>query len=145
MSAEIGTLAIVVLKAQNLNDIHSFSKQDAYGQLSLNGTVKRTPVDKRAGQHPLWDAEVRYPIMKDKGEKYRMMEISCWADEPRDDVLLGKATLDITETLRTGEFDGLFEYTFTKSERISLTVELCLQTGSNSASMAPIAARSISK
>jgi Ca2+-dependent lipid-binding protein len=106
MSNELGTLVIVVLKAQNLNDIHSFSKQDAYGQISLNGTVKRTPVDKRAGQHPMWDAEIRFPIMKDKSEKHRMLEVSCWADEPRDDVLLGQAKLDISETLKTGEFDG---------------------------------------
>lgn len=45
-------------------------------------------------------------VMKADGAKNRTLEVSCWAKEPRDDDLLGKGTLDISETLRTGEFDG---------------------------------------
>jgi len=37
MSKELGTLIVVVLKARNLNDKHSFYKQDVFAQVSLNG------------------------------------------------------------------------------------------------------------
>jgi Ca2+-dependent lipid-binding protein len=108
MSDELGTLVIVVLKAQNLKDIHSFYKQDVYAQLSLNGKKKSTPVDKKGGQHPLWDAEIRYSISKEGGEKNRVLEVSCWASEPKVDEVLGTGKVDITETLKTGEFDGMY-------------------------------------
>jgi hypothetical protein len=44
--------------------------------------------------------------MKDSSDKFRKLDVSCWAKEPRTDDLLGQAKVDITETLRTGEFDG---------------------------------------
>ncbi len=34
---ELGTLIIVILKARNLIDKHSFYKQDVYAQLIING------------------------------------------------------------------------------------------------------------
>ncbi|KAJ2924625.1 hypothetical protein H1R20_g12450, partial [Candolleomyces eurysporus] len=103
--AEIGTLIVVVLKARNLNDKHTFRKQDAYAKVALNGTEKKTKVDIKGGQHPVWDDEVRFPVLKTPSGKLRKLEISCWSKEPRDDDLLGKATLDISDTIRTGEFD----------------------------------------
>lgn len=102
---ELGTLICVILKAQNLNDKHSFYKQDVFAQVTLNGVTKKTKVDIKGGQHPVWDDEVRYPIMKDPSSKYRKLEVSCWAKEPRTDDLLGKGVVDIEETLKTGEFD----------------------------------------
>lgn len=70
------------------------------------GTTKRTAVDIKGGQHPEWDGEVRFPIMKNTGAKFRKLEVACYAKEPRSDDILGKGTVDITETLKTGEFDG---------------------------------------
>ncbi|KAJ3744128.1 C2 domain-containing protein, partial [Lentinula detonsa] len=110
---EIGTLIIVVLKAQNLNDKHFF-KQDVYAQLSLNGnvslmsdegTTKKTKIDYKGGQHPVWDSELRFPIMKNTAKKFRELEVSCYAKEHRDDSLLGEAKVDMTPTLKSGEFD----------------------------------------
>ncbi|KAK0204712.1 hypothetical protein DFS33DRAFT_684255 [Desarmillaria ectypa] len=103
---ELGTLIIVVLKARNLIDKHSFYKQDVYSQLAINGTTKKTEVDVKGGQHPVWDAEIRFPVMKVTADKYRKLELSCWSKEPRTDELLGQAKIDISETLKTGEFDG---------------------------------------
>ena len=37
---ELGTLVVVVLKARNLNDKHSFYKQDVLAHVSLNGTTR---------------------------------------------------------------------------------------------------------
>jgi Ca2+-dependent lipid-binding protein len=87
---ELGTLVIVILKARNLIDKHSFYKQDVFAQVSLNGVSKRTPVDVKGGQHPVWDAEIRLPVMKDAGEKYRKLEVGCYAQEHKMDDLLGE-------------------------------------------------------
>ncbi|KZP31718.1 hypothetical protein FIBSPDRAFT_723896, partial [Athelia psychrophila] len=112
MSSELGTLVVVVLKARNLNDKH-FYKQDVFAQISIPTTasptpiVKRTQVDVKGGQNPLWDEEIRISVSKDPGaaNKNRILEVSCWAKDSRKDDLLGTGTLDISDTLRTGEFD----------------------------------------
>ncbi|THU99980.1 hypothetical protein K435DRAFT_776828 [Dendrothele bispora CBS 962.96] len=103
---EIGTLIVVVLKAQNLKDVH-FYKQDVYTRITFNGVTKRTKVDVKGGQHPIWDEELRFPVMKNSAPKYRNLEASCWTKEHKeeDDVLLGEGKIDMAETLKTGEFD----------------------------------------
>ncbi|KAG6373404.1 hypothetical protein JVT61DRAFT_6553 [Boletus reticuloceps] len=106
---EIGTLVVVVLKAQHLHQ-PSFYKQDPYAQATLSGQIKRTKVDPKGGQRPMWDDELRFPVLADAGKDRvnRILEISCYKDEQRgDDILLGKGTVDIEETLKTGEFDGM--------------------------------------
>ncbi|KAG5715146.1 hypothetical protein E4T56_gene9605 [Termitomyces sp. T112] len=102
---ELGTLIIVVLKARNLNDKHSLYKQDVFAQVTFNGTTKKTKVAIRGGQHPEWDEEIRYPVMKQSGDKFRKLEVACYAKESRSDDILGKGELDITDTLKIGEFD----------------------------------------
>ena len=106
MSKEIGTLVVVVLKARNLPDKHSFYKQDVFAQITLHSNTKKTAIDVKGGQHPMWDEELRFPVYERKGKGGMTMEVSCWSKEPRSDDLVGKGELDITETLRTGEFDG---------------------------------------
>ncbi|KAI0926063.1 hypothetical protein AcV5_008627 [Taiwanofungus camphoratus] len=102
---KIGTLVVVVLKARNLHDKHSLYKQDAFAQVSLNGKTKRTSVDVRGGQHPVWDEELRFSVLEVSSEPHRMLKLSCWAKEMRDDEVIGKGKVDITETIRTGQFD----------------------------------------
>ena len=106
---EIGILVVVVLKAQHLHQ-PSFYKQDPYAQASLSGLKKRTKVDPKGGQHPVWDDELRFLVLADPGKDKvnRILEVTCYKNEQRgDDVLLGKGTVDIEETLKTGEFDGM--------------------------------------
>lgn len=105
MSTEIGTLVVVVLKARNLIDNH-FYKQDVYTKVTLDGTVKQTKVDVKGGQHPEWDDELRIPVQESTKKAARTLEVVCWSKEPRTDEVVGKGEVDITETLKTGEFDG---------------------------------------
>ncbi|KAJ7841326.1 hypothetical protein B0H14DRAFT_3694396 [Mycena olivaceomarginata] len=100
MSDELGTLVIVVLKAKDLNDKY-FWKQDVFAQVGLNGETKRTKVDKKGGQHPMWDEEIRLPIMKGSGDKFRKLDVSCWAQEPKKEDNIGQGYVDLTETLKT--------------------------------------------
>lgn len=106
MSKELGTLVIVVLKGQHLIDNHTFYKQDPYVKLSISGATKQTPVDPKGGQHPVWDAELRFPISRDASKSNRTLMISVFSSEKKEDELLGEGTLDITDTLKSGEFDG---------------------------------------
>ncbi|KAK7044124.1 hypothetical protein VNI00_007841 [Paramarasmius palmivorus] len=101
---EIGTLIVVILKARNLNDKH-FYKQDVYATISLNGVKKSTKVDLKGGQHPVWDDELRFPVMKNDSTKFRTLEAACWSKEHKDDDLLGEGKVDISDTLKSGEFD----------------------------------------
>lgn len=106
MSNELGTLVVVVLKARNLLDKHSFYKQDVYAQVKINGVTKKTEVDVKGGQHPEWDQELRFPISQKVSEVTRTLEVSCWSKEPRADDNVGTGKLDLKETIQTGEFDG---------------------------------------
>lgn len=102
---ELGTLIVVILKARNLNDKHSIRKQDAFAQATLNGVTKKTHVDIKGGQHPEWDAELRFAVLENGAGKPRKLEVACFSKEPRSDDLLGRGTVDISDTLKTGEFD----------------------------------------
>lgn len=106
MSKELGTLVVVILKAKNLHDRHSFYKQDPFTQITLDGVTHKTEPDVKGGQHPEWDQEFRFIVDRDEDEKHRMMEITCLRKEPRKEEEIGKGKLDITKTLKTGEFDG---------------------------------------
>ena len=114
MSSEIGTLVVVVLKARNLIDKH-FYKQDAYTQVTLSGDMKQTKVDVKGGQHPEWDEELRFPVYESSKKKARTLEVVCWSKEARADEIVGKGEVDITETLKTGEFDGMYPRMFSRS------------------------------
>ncbi|KAH9177424.1 hypothetical protein EDB89DRAFT_2226392 [Lactarius sanguifluus] len=120
----LGTLVVVVLKAQHLIDNHTFYKQDPYAKLSLSGTTRQTPPDPKGGQHPVWDAELRFPISKDASKNNRTLTISVFAEERRDDELLGEGTIDITDTLKTGEFDDWVPLSLKGAQRGEVYLEM---------------------
>ncbi|KAF7301430.1 Calcineurin temperature suppressor Cts1 [Mycena indigotica] len=128
MPTAIGTLIVVILKANHLPNKRHIGKQDPYCLVSLNGTKQRTKVIKRGGQHPEWDEELRFtmyeedestgpngtpppPPPKDGKRKIQggtIMKLSCFADDPREPGLIGQADVDLTEVLTKGETDEWF-------------------------------------
>ncbi|OBZ72644.1 Ingression protein fic1 [Grifola frondosa] len=124
MSQEIGTLVVVVLKARNLQDKHFLYKQDVFAQVTLNGTTKKTRVEERGGQHPVWDEELRLPVFNSSSEQHRSLQVSCWSKEPRVDELLCQGKVDISETLRTGEFDDWVQLEHDGAYRGELYLEM---------------------
>ena len=123
MSKELGTLVIVVLKAQHLIDNHTFYKQDPYAKLSLSGATKQTPVDPKGGQHPVWDAELRFPISKDPSKSNRTLTISVFSEEKKEDQLLGEGSVDITDTLNSGEFDGAPTFSLPSCRGLNIVID----------------------
>ncbi|KAL4074835.1 C2 domain-containing protein, partial [Scleroderma yunnanense] len=123
---EIGTLVVVVLKAQHLNQ-PSFYKQDPYAQVTLSGQTEKTKVVSKGGQHPVFDDEFRFPVYADEGQdrKNRLLEVACYKQETKgDDVLLGKGSMDIEETLKTGEFDDWVQLETSAGARGQVYLEL---------------------
>ena len=82
----------------------------------------------RGGQHPEWDSEVRFTVLKENGPggKNRKLEVACYSQEPKTEDLLGRATVDISDTLKTGEFDGVC---CTFSDRVSATQRVLFRLG----------------
>ncbi|KAF9452035.1 hypothetical protein P691DRAFT_276912 [Macrolepiota fuliginosa MF-IS2] len=130
---EIGTLIVVVLKANHLPNKRHIGKQDPYCLVVVNGEKKRTKAIKRGGQHPEWDEELRFTLLEDDDDLLtrtvsgtppplppkdnqgwkrirggNTMKIACYADDPREPDLIGDAEVDLTEVLTKGETDGSF-------------------------------------
>ncbi|KAF8520110.1 hypothetical protein JB92DRAFT_2808316 [Gautieria morchelliformis] len=155
---EVGTLIVVILKAKNLPNKRHIGKQDPYCSVKLNSETRRTKAVKRGGQHPEWDEEVRFTILEDvedelartaagddtddspppppppKKEKKKLkgtkkMQLSCYADDPREPDLIGETMVDLTEVLTKGETDEWF--TLTNKEKYCGEVYLELTFWSN--------------
>ncbi|KAJ7897036.1 hypothetical protein B0H14DRAFT_389248 [Mycena olivaceomarginata] len=126
---EIGTLIVIILKANHLPNKRNFGKQDPFCLVSLNGEEQRTKAIKRGGQHPEWDEEIRFKLYEDalmpdgpdgapsplppkdgrrniKGGT--VMKLSCFANNFREPSLIGQADVDLTEVLTKGETDEWF-------------------------------------
>ncbi|KAF8665794.1 hypothetical protein AX16_000239 [Volvariella volvacea WC 439] len=132
---EIGTLIVVVLRANHLPNKRHIGKQDPYCVVTLNGERRRTKAIKRGGQHPEWDEEIRFTLFEDvedllarttmesdippppppkddsllnrvKGGK--TLKLACYADDFREPDLIGEAYVDLTEVLTKGETDDWF-------------------------------------
>ncbi|EPS39761.1 hypothetical protein H072_6430 [Dactylellina haptotyla CBS 200.50] len=102
----IGTLVAVVDKAKNLPNLKSIGKQDPYCVLRLGKHVKKTEPDKRGGQTPKWDAELRFPV-HDSGD-YRNLKVVIFTDDKKTE-LIGECVLNLDTILDTaggGQSDG---------------------------------------
>lgn len=76
--------------------------------------VLSTPVERRGGQHPEWDCELRFPVyaLSDDaaGMRARPLRVECWAKVSgltrKPDELLGVGSVDVADAIRKGEMDG---------------------------------------
>ncbi|CAK5268645.1 unnamed protein product [Mycena citricolor] len=93
-------------------------------EIGTLGDSQRTKVDVKGGQHPMWDEELRVPILRDSHEKHRKLEVSCWAKEPRKESNLGTGFIDLAETLKTGEFDDWVPLEYNGSTRGEVYLEM---------------------
>ncbi|KAF3918793.1 hypothetical protein AA313_de0201386 [Arthrobotrys entomopaga] len=102
----IGTLVAVVDKAKNLPNLKSIGKQDPYCVLRLGKHVKKTEPDKRGGQTPKWDAELRFPV-HDSAD-YRNLKVVVFTDDKKTE-LIGECVVNLDAILDTsggGQIDG---------------------------------------
>ncbi|KAG5648671.1 hypothetical protein DXG03_000017 [Asterophora parasitica] len=151
---EIGTLIVVVLKANHLPNKRHIGKQDPYCVVTVNGEKRRTKAIKRGGQHPEWDEEIRFTLFEDdainrepqahgtpprpppketRGPKKikggKTMKLACFADDAREPDLIGETDVDLGEVLTKGETDEWF--TLMNKDKFSGKVYLELTFWSN--------------
>ena len=120
---------------KNLPNKRNIGKQDPYCLVTLNEEKQRTKVDKRGGQHPEWDEELRFTLFEEIEDGFgrptdddgsppplppknpkgppsivggNLMKIACFADDARDPTQIGETNVDLTEVLTKGETDGAF-------------------------------------
>ncbi|KAF5393819.1 hypothetical protein D9757_000195 [Collybiopsis confluens] len=150
---EIGTLVVVVLKANHLPNKRHIGKQDPYCAVTFNGQTRRTKAVKKGGQHPEWDEEIRFQLYEDEEESSQsdpngtppplppkndkntklkggmFMKLACYADDAREPDLIGEGFVDLTEVVTKGESDEW--YTLTYKERFAGKVYLEMTLYSN--------------
>ncbi|KAL2408139.1 hypothetical protein ABEF95_002001 [Exophiala dermatitidis] len=96
---EIGTLVAVVDRAKNLPNRKTMGKQDPYCAMRLGKEAKKTNTDKRGGQTPKWDQELRFTV-HDSPDYYKL-KCSVFNDDKKTD-LIGEAWIDLTEVIVPG-------------------------------------------
>lgn len=87
----------------------------------MGDELQKTKPDKRGGQHPTWDEQLHFEIYDSMEDQLRQKEesksntkkkaaskslrVTCYADDSKEPEFIGDGIVDLTDTLRSGEFD----------------------------------------
>ncbi|SMR43704.1 unnamed protein product [Zymoseptoria tritici ST99CH_1A5] len=96
---EIGTLVLVVDRAKNLPNRKTMGKQNPYCAARLGKEARKTETDRRGGQTPKWDQELRFTV-HDSPDYYNL-KISCFSEDKRTD-LIGEAWVGLNDVIVPG-------------------------------------------
>ncbi|KZF18987.1 hypothetical protein L228DRAFT_251533 [Xylona heveae TC161] len=96
---EIGTLVIIVDKAKNLPNRRTMGKQDPYCAARLGKEAKKTETDKRGGQTPRWDQELRFTVHD--SPDYNQLKVSVFNDDKKTE-LIGEAWVSLEAVVIPG-------------------------------------------
>ncbi|KFY05615.1 hypothetical protein V492_08405, partial [Pseudogymnoascus sp. VKM F-4246] len=96
---EIGTLVIIVDRAKNLPNRKSIGKQDPYCAARLGKEAKKTNTDRRGGQTPKWDQELRFTVHD--SPDYYQLKVSVFNDDKKTD-LIGESWVNLQEVVVPG-------------------------------------------
>ncbi|KAK5070486.1 hypothetical protein LTR64_000157 [Lithohypha guttulata] len=96
---EIGTLVAVVDRAKNLPNRKAMGKQDPYCAMRLAKEAKKTGTDRRGGQTPKWDQELRFNV-HDSPDYYKL-KCSIFNDDKKTE-LIGEAWIDLYDVIKLG-------------------------------------------
>ncbi|KAF8429603.1 C2 domain-containing protein, partial [Tirmania nivea] len=84
---------------KNLPNRKTLGKQDPYCVARLGKEAKRTESDKRGGQTPKWDKELRFEV-RDSPD-YRTLKLTCFNDDKKTD-LIGECIIRLDKILISG-------------------------------------------
>jgi hypothetical protein len=96
---EIGTLVAVIDRARNLPNRKTMGKQDPYCAMRLGKEAKKTETDRRGGQTPKWDQEIRFTVHE--SPDYYKLKCSVFNDDKKTD-LIGESWVDLKEVVVPG-------------------------------------------
>ncbi|RDL37522.1 C2 (Calcium CaLB) [Venustampulla echinocandica] len=96
---EIGTLVVIVDRAKNLPNRKTIGKQNPYCAARLGKEAKKTETDRRGGQTPRWDQELRFTV-HDSADYYQL-KVSVFNDDKRTD-LIGETWVNLQDVVVPG-------------------------------------------
>ncbi|KAL8879427.1 MAG: hypothetical protein Q9198_002952 [Flavoplaca austrocitrina] len=96
---EIGTLVVIVDRAKNLPNRKTMGKQDPYCAARLGKEAKKTETDKRGGQTPKWDQELRFTVHE--SPDYYQLKVSVFNDDKKTE-LIGETRISLDEIVIPG-------------------------------------------
>ncbi|MCJ1389014.1 hypothetical protein MMC18_001867, partial [Xylographa bjoerkii] len=96
---DIGTLVVIVDRAKNLPNRKTMGKQDPYCAARLGKEAKKTETDKRGGQTPRWDQELRFTVHD--SPDYHQLKVSVFNDDKRTD-LIGETWVSLDKVVVSG-------------------------------------------
>ncbi|KAL8927045.1 MAG: hypothetical protein Q9208_002591 [Pyrenodesmia sp. 3 TL-2023] len=96
---EIGTLVVIVDRGKNLPNRKAMSKQNPYCAARLGKEAKKTETDKRGGQTPRWDQELRFTVHE--SPDYYQLKVSVFNDDKRTE-LIGETRIALEDILVPG-------------------------------------------
>ncbi|CAO3625403.1 unnamed protein product [Cunninghamella blakesleeana] len=118
MSHTIGELVVIALKAENIPNCVTRGSQDPFCVFKLGSLAKKTKIDKRGGQNPIWDDQINLAV---PGGVTRLF-FQIFHGQTSSENLISEGHVDLHEVLRKGEHDGFFPliYNGNKAGRIYL-------------------------
>lgn len=96
---ETGTLVVVIDRAKNLPNRRKMGKQDPYCAARLGKEAKKTETDKRGGQTPKWDQEMRFTVHD--SPDYHNLKVSVFNDDKKTE-LIGETWVNLDGVLVPG-------------------------------------------
>ncbi|TAQ89390.1 hypothetical protein B7494_g2281 [Chlorociboria aeruginascens] len=96
---EIGTLVVIVDRAKNLPNRKTIGKQDPYCAARLGKEAKKTETDRRGGQTPRWDQELRFTVHD--SPDYYQLKVTVFNDDKRTD-LIGETWVNLQDVVVPG-------------------------------------------
>ena len=95
----IGTLVVIIDRAKNLPNRRTMGKQDPYCAARLGKEAKKTETDKRGGQTPKWDQEMRF--MVHDSPDYYQLKVSVFNDDKKTE-LIGETWIALEDVIVPG-------------------------------------------
>lgn len=96
---EIGTLVVVIDRAKNLPNRKTIGKQDPYCAAKLGKEARKTATDRRGGQTPRWDQELRFTVYD--SPDYYQLKVMIFNDDKKTD-LIGESWVSLKEVIKQG-------------------------------------------
>lgn len=116
-----GTLVVIVDRARNIPNRKTLGKQDVYAIVRLGHEVQRTPTDKRAGQVPAWNYEIRFKV---PSESENILKISVFNENSKSPDLIGDCSVDLSALYKKHEFDSWIDLKYKDKPAGEIYVEL---------------------
>ncbi|PVH96993.1 hypothetical protein DM02DRAFT_658662 [Periconia macrospinosa] len=95
----IGTLVAIMDRAKNLPNRRSMGKQDPYCAARLGKEAKKTNTDRRGGQTPRWDQELRFTVHD--SPDYHQLKVSIFNDDKKTE-LIGETFVNLEAIITPG-------------------------------------------